>query len=156
MLVGNWIREGRFSVFFRFLLLIFDVIAINLSSYLALLVRFELKWSSIEHECLEAVNRLCVLNTIITVLIFFIFRLYNSLWRYASVREMVNIMFACIIASVQHITALFMCYKYFTKSYIFVYSLLLLSFVMIIRFSYRLSRHIFSLYSHGETAYHRG
>ncbi len=152
MLVGNWIREGRFSFFFRFLLVVFDIIAINLSSYLALLVRFELKWSSIEQECLQAVNRLCVLNTVITVLIFFIFRLYNSLWRYASVREMVNIMFACIIASVQHITALFMCYKYFTKSYIFVYSLLLLSFVMVIRFSYRLSRHIFSLYSHGETA----
>ena len=80
-MISNWIKEGRFSVFFRFILVIFDIIAINLSSYLALLIRFELKWSSIELECLEAVNRLAVLNTAITVLIFFIFRLYNSLWR---------------------------------------------------------------------------
>jgi len=149
--LSNWIKEGRFSVFFRFILVIFDIAAINLSSYLALLVRFELRWSSIELECLEAVNRLTVLNTLITVLIFFIFRLYNSLWRYASVREMVNILFACIIASAQHFISLFICYRYFTKSYIFLYSLLLLGLIFIIRFSYRLTRHIFSLYSHGET-----
>ena len=150
-MISNWIKEGRFSVFFRFILVIFDIIAINLSSYLALLIRFELKWSSIELECLEAVNRLAVLNTAITVLIFFIFRLYNSLWRYASIREMVNILFACIIASAQHFISLFLCYRYFTKSYVFLYSLILLGLIIMIRFSYRLTRHIFSLYSHGET-----
>ena len=150
-MISNWIKEGRFSVFFRFILVIFDIIAINLSSYLALLIRFELKWSSIELECLEAVNRLAVLNTAITVLIFFIFRLYNSLWRYASIREMVNILFACIIASAQHFISLFLCYRYFTKSYVFLYSLILLGLIIMIRFSYRLMRHIFSLYSHGET-----
>ena len=48
ILLSKWIRDGRFSVFFRAMLVLLDIIAINLSSYLALLVRFELRWSSID------------------------------------------------------------------------------------------------------------
>ncbi len=150
-MLSKWIRDGRFSVFFRAMLVLLDIIAINLSSYLALLVRFELRWSSIEYQCLEAVNKLCVFNTLVTIIIFFIFRLYNSLWRYASVREMVNIILSCLISSFVHITSLFVCYRYFTKSYIFVYTMMLIVFVTVIRFSYRMTRHVFSLYSHGDS-----
>ncbi len=149
-MIGNWIRTGRFSVFFRAMLVLLDIISINISSYLALMIRFELKWNSIEPECLEAVNRMCVVNTIVTLLAFLVFRLYHSLWRYASVREMVNILLACMLSSIVHITSLFLCYRYFTKSYIIVYTMLLFSLVFIIRFSYRIVRHIFNLYSHGE------
>ena len=64
-MLSKWIRDGRFSVFFRAMLVLLDIIAINLSSDLALLVRFELRWSSIEYQCLEAVNKLCVFNTLV-------------------------------------------------------------------------------------------
>ncbi len=130
------------------MLIILDIISINISSYLALLVRFELKWSSIEPECLIAVNRMCIFNTLITIIIFFVMRLYHSLWRYASVREMVNVLLACIISALIHITSLFMYYRYFTKSYIMIYTMLLLLFTLIIRFSYRIVRYFFSMYNH--------
>ena len=149
-LISTWIRDGRFSFFFRALLVFLDIVCINLSSYFALLVRFELKWSSIEIECLDAVNRMCIFNTITTILMFLIFRLYHSLWRYASVREMINIILACIFSATIHITSLFLCYRYFTKSYVFLYTMLLFTFVFLIRFSYRLTRHFFSLYNHGD------
>ena len=149
ILISRWIRDGRLSVFFRVLLVLLDIISINLSSYLALLIRFELKWTSIEPECLSVVNRMSLFNTVTTVLIFLVFRLYHSLWRYASVREMLNIILGCVASAFIHITSLFVCYTYFTKSYIVVYSLLLFAFTVIIRFSYRISRHFFSLYSHG-------
>ncbi len=147
---SRWIRDGKFSVFFRIMLVILDIISINLSSYLALLIRFELRWTSIEPECLEAVNRMCLINTAGTMLIFLIFRLYHSLWRYASIRELVNVLLACIISSVVHITSLFLYYRYFTKSYIIIYMMLLFVFIALIRFSYRLTRHLFSMYSHGD------
>ena len=130
------------------MLIILDIISINISSYLALLVRFELKWSSIEPECLIAVNRMCIFNTLITIIIFFVMRLYHSLWRYASVREMINVLLACIISALIHITSLFMYYRYFTKSYIMIYTMLLLLFTLIIRFSYRIVRYFFSMYNH--------
>lgn len=147
---GKWIRDGRFSVFFRVMLVVLDIICINLSSYLSLLIRFELKWTSIEPECLEAVNRMCVFNTVTTLLLFLAFRLYHSLWRYASIREMVNILLACLISTIIHITSLFMHYRYFTKSYIIIYMMLLFVMTITIRYSYRLTRHLFSMYSHGE------
>lgn len=144
----RWIRDGKLSWAFRIMLIILDVACINISSYLALLVRFELRWTSIEPECLIAVNRMCIFNTICTILIFFLLRLYHSLWRYASVREMVNIFLACIISALIHITSLFIYYRYFTKSYIMIYTLLLLLFTLVIRFSYRIVRYFFSMYNH--------
>lgn len=147
---GKWIRDGKFSVFFRVMLVALDIICINLSSYLALLLRFELKWDSIETECLEAVNHMCIVNTLVTLLLFLIFRLYHSLWRYASIREMVNILLACLISTIIHISTLFVYYRYFTKSYIVIYLMLLIVMTIAIRYSYRLIRHIFSIYSHGD------
>lgn len=147
-MLSRYIRDGKLSLVFRIMLIILDIISINISSYLALLVRFELKWSSIEPECLIAVNRMCIFNTLITIIIFFVMRLYHSLWRYASVREMVNVLLACIISALIHITSLFMYYRYFTKSYIMIYTMLLLLFTLIIRFSYRIVRYFFSMYNH--------
>lgn len=147
-MLSRYIRDGKLSLVFRIMLIILDVISINISSYLALLVRFELKWYSIEPECLIAVNRMCIFNTLITIMIFFMMRLYHSLWRYASVREMVNVLLACIISALIHITSLFMYYRYFTKSYIMIYTMLLLLFTLIIRFSYRIARYFFSMYNH--------
>ena len=147
-MLSRYIRDGKLSLVFRIMLIILDIISINISSYLALLVRFELKWSSIEPECLIAVNRMCIFNTLITIIIFFVMRLYHSLWRYASVREMVNVLLACIISALIHITSLFMYYRYFTKSYVMIYTMLLLLFTLIIRFSYRIVRYFFSMYNH--------
>lgn len=147
-MLSRYIRDGKLSLVFRIMLIILDIISINISSYLALLVRFELKWSSIEPECLIAVNRMCIFNTLITIIIFFVMRLYHSLWRYASVREMINVLLACIISALIHITSLFMYYRYFTKSYIMIYTMLLLLFTLIIRFSYRIVRYFFSMYNH--------
>ncbi|MBE5937287.1 MAG: polysaccharide biosynthesis protein [Lachnospiraceae bacterium] len=148
-MLSRLIRDGKFSTLFRVLLVIADILCINISSYLALLIRFELKWSSIEAECLMAVNRMCLFNTIVTLLLFLVFRLYHSLWRYASIKEIVNILIACFIAAGIHISSLFVCYRYFTKSYVIVYLMLLIVSVIAVRFSYRLSRHLFGTYAHG-------
>ena len=67
-MLSRYIRDGKLSLVFRIMLIILDIISINISSYLALLVRFELKWSSIEPECLIAVNRMCIFNTLITII----------------------------------------------------------------------------------------
>lgn len=142
------IKDGKLSAVFRIMLILLDIISINVCSYLALLIRFELKWTSIEPECLIAVNKMCIFNTVVTILIFFMLRLYHSLWRYASVRELLNIILACVISAFIHITSLFMYYKYFTKSYIMIYTLLLLLFTFVMRFSYRIVRYFFSMYNH--------
>ena len=150
-MITKWVRDGRFSVLFRILLVVYDIIAINLSSYLALLIRFELRWTSVEQRCIEEVYNplFYILNIVITLVLFFIFRMYNSLWRYASIRELINIMLACLISAGLHVLSLFIRYPYFTKSYMIVYTILLMMFVFIGRFSYRILRHFFNIHNHG-------
>lgn len=150
-MISKWIRDGKFSMLFRVLLIVYDIIAINLSSYLALMIRFELKWTAIEPECKAAVFdiRMLALNIAVTLILFFIFRMYNSLWRYASIKEMFSIVIACLISALIHITLIFIKYPYFTKSYIIIYTLLLITFAFAGRFSYRIMRHFFNVHNHG-------
>ena len=42
--IRKYIESGRMSLIYRFLLLIWDAICINLCSYAALFIRYELKW----------------------------------------------------------------------------------------------------------------
>ena len=75
-MITKWVRDGRFSVLFRILLVVYDIIAINLSSYLALLIRFELRWTSVEQRCIEEVYNplFYILNIVITLVLFFIYQ----------------------------------------------------------------------------------
>lgn len=38
-------------------------------------------------------------NMIVTIVIFFIMHLYNSLWEYASVQELLNVVIACLLSA---------------------------------------------------------
>lgn len=72
------------------LLILLDVVVMEMSAFLALWVRFEFGFGSIHIQFLESIYRYAPINIVCTVLIFYIFRLYTSLWKYASVEELVN------------------------------------------------------------------
>ena len=82
------------------LLLVGDVIAIMLSSFLALWLRFELVFSDIDRVFLESIWEYGGINIICTIAIFYVFHLYTSLWKYASVNELVNITLAVMISGI--------------------------------------------------------
>lgn len=79
-------------------------------------------------------------NVLCTVMVFYIFRLYTSLWKYASVSELCSVVFAVItssglLAAGMHVTGLEM-----PQSYWFIYFLFLLVMTSEIRFFYRFMR----------------
>ena len=76
------------------LLLVGDVIAIMLSSFFALWIRYELVFADIDRNFLESIWGYAGINIICTIAIFYVFHLYTSLWKYASVNELVNITLA--------------------------------------------------------------
>ena len=43
--IRKYIESGKMSLIYRFLLLIWDAVCINLCSYAALFIRYELKWA---------------------------------------------------------------------------------------------------------------
>ena len=75
-----------------FLLLFLDIILVNLSSFLALFTRMELDITALQRAgFLLSVRRYALIDTVCTILIFWLFRLYNSLWAYAGTNELTRI-----------------------------------------------------------------
>ncbi len=84
------------------ILLFFDIFAVNLSYFIALWLRFDLKYSTIPERYLTEWLRLVPIYTVIVLVVFTLMRLYRSLWRYASYAELWRTIAACAITSGLH------------------------------------------------------
>lgn len=86
----------------KILLIIYDIVAVIVSGYLALLMRFELEPSQIPEQFLNPYRRYNWIMIIVTILIFYVFRLYSSLWTYAGAVELINVVLAgCVVGGFQ-------------------------------------------------------
>ena len=101
---------------YRVLLVLWDAACINLCSFAALFIRYEMNWdrfirSGITEEYpkgyITTLQEMILVNTVITLNIFMLLRLYNSIWRYASLREVLNIVMACGLSTVVHFLLVF-------------------------------------------------
>ena len=119
------------------LLLLYDAIIVNLSYFFALLVRFDLQYSAIETKYLECWKQFTIIYTLFCLIVFIIFNLYKSLWRYASYTELIRIMIASTLTSLFHIviTCVFICRM--PISYYVLGMILQFLFMLGIRFSFR-------------------
>lgn len=82
----------------KLLLFVFlDLISISISYYLALLLRFEIGFSN---TYLNFYVDNVVPVTIIKLIIFYFFNLYKSLWEYASIDELLEVLFAVTMANI--------------------------------------------------------
>ena len=122
------------------LLLAGDIIAIMLSSFLALWLRFELVFADIDRIFLESIYQYAVINIICTIAIFYAFHLYTSLWKYASVNELVNITLAVVISGIVNAGAMRAFQNPVPRSYDILYTMFLLAMMIGIRFFYRFVR----------------
>lgn len=67
------------------MLILLDVICVLVSGYLALLMRFE--FQTIEPAFLESSIRYSPVHIVTMVCLYWIFRVYHSLWEYAGYQE---------------------------------------------------------------------
>lgn len=127
----------------RLFLIVLDVLLINISAFSALLVRFDFSLGQIPTYFADAVLSYILINTITTILIFAVFRLYNSLWKYAGIDELVNIIFACIISGgFQLVGMYFILHIQVPRSYYPLSTLFLIGLVGVSRFFYRYARRL--------------
>lgn len=128
-------------------LIIYDIIAIMAASALGLLMRFDLSYAEITNKWwIEVIWRYLPYNIVLTILIFYIFKLYQSLWTYAGVTEMSSTIEACIVASamqaagMQAMGAIMGWNVQMPRSYYFLYAMCLLILIIASRFAYRIFR----------------
>lgn len=129
----------------RTALIIYDIISIIAASYLAILIRYEFHMGSIPVHFLKPIEEYLPLNILLTLALFYIFRLYSSLWAFAGEAELQNIVISSFLSGVANAIGL----QFFRrmeqpvpKSYYFLYIFLLISFMFVSRFSYRFFRNL--------------
>ena len=74
---------------------ILDILFLLLASFLALEIRFD--FGIIPYEYMQAFENFCVIDCIIMLFIFLILKLYTSVWRFASITELLNVIYGCIL-----------------------------------------------------------
>ena len=114
-----------------------SMVAIHLSYFLALWLRFDGIYSAIPDYYLRAYYRFITLYAFICIFIFWLFHLYQSIWRFASYVELMRLMIASALTSLLHavlITAIFcrMPLTYYLGGMVFQFF-----FLTAIRFAYR-------------------
>ena len=122
------------------MLILYDILVIGISEYTALLIRFEFHPGMIRKPFLESMIHYTPINIGCTLIIFALFSLYESLWRYASVTELLNLVLSCIVSAMFQLVGMYMMGYHLPRSYYILYLLVLLPLMMAGRFSYRLLR----------------
>ena len=80
-------------------LILLDVMNISIASFAPLYIRFEFRISDIFPQFMKSFEHLLIPNILLTLLFFAIWKLYKSVWRYASVNELINIIAANVCAT---------------------------------------------------------
>ena len=118
-------------------LLIYDVIMMNASYFIGLLLRFDVRYSSIPEEYLYAFLKFAPFYTVFSVAVFFLLRLYNSLWRFASFSELNRILLASGITTIFQLIGITAFVHRMPASYYVFGAIVQFCMVTAVRFAYR-------------------
>lgn len=122
------------------MLVLADILIVLISYFMALLLRFDFVFSSIPEEYLMGYLWSMPFWIISTIVIFYICRLYHSIWRLASVAELQMILIAYSILAVVYSLGMLFMQMHMPRSYYFIGFLLNFLMTTGLRFSYRLMR----------------
>lgn len=121
-------------------LVIMDIMSILLVSFAALYIRYDFSFQDIDPLFFKHCENLLVPNIIGTLIFFVIWKLYRSVWRYASANELVNIVGATACASLAQFVYCKFTDNRMPRSYSVLYFFLLTLAICCIRFGYRILR----------------
>ena len=119
------------------ILMVYDFMAICFSYLLALLVRFDFKFSSIESQYLQGCYKSVVFYAIFCVILFWFLKLYRSIWRFASYSELLRVILATVISGILYPTVMLATHNKMPVSYYLIGIVIQFCLTLGVRFSYR-------------------
>lgn len=140
-MLGKFFRDKEL-ILRQMLLMVLDAIGIIVASMLALLLRFNLSFKEIHSPYLENIWKALPLCVAVTIVVFWIFKLYHSVWRYAGFYEVQQIVLAVVLSTVLKVFAMGVSGLRMPRSYWFMYAGVLVFITILTRFSYRFARNI--------------
>ena len=124
-------------------MIVYDIASILASSFFALVLRYEFEYDMIPEYFLDTIVRFLPFNIVITLVIFYVLKLYNSLWAFAGETELQNVIVSCFVSSAVNGIGLNLVKieaKAVPDSYYFMYAFSLVTLIFASRFSYRFLR----------------
>lgn len=136
-------KRGDYIWMKRAILLLFlDIVSILVSYLAALLLRFDFIFSNIPREYLEGYFWSMPYWTVITVVVFYGFRLYHSIWRFAGLDEAKRIIWSYIVLIFLYTAGIFAMDLRMPRSYFFIGYVFSILMTTALRFAYRLIRSV--------------
>lgn len=118
-------------------LMIYDAIAINLSYFLALWLRFDCRYTQIDTNYLHSFARFAPIYTVICIVVFLLLKLYRSIWRFASFNELVRVIIATALTGILHTVLITAIFGRMPISYYLFGTIIQFILVLGVRFAYR-------------------
>lgn len=122
------------------LLAILDILIITVSGFLALYIRFDFSFAKMDMQYVDFELRYLPINLVVTIILFVLFKLYRSVWRFASTTEFLNVIGACSGSILSQIIIMaFLRMRMPVSYYLMKYVILILG-IGSLRFAYRILR----------------
>ncbi|MBQ2658401.1 MAG: polysaccharide biosynthesis protein [Erysipelotrichaceae bacterium] len=119
------------------LMMFYDAITIAVSYFLALFIRFDFRFSEIKLSYLSIYYETILLYVLFCLAVYWILKLYRSIWRFASYTELIRILVSVTFCAAVHFVYLRLFIFRMPNSYVVVGYILQMIFAIAIRFSYR-------------------
>lgn len=123
----------------NFFLALFDIIAVNAGYYLAILIRFYVanEFHEVAGQYINAFFRFAPFYTVICIVVFYFFKLYGGMWKYAGINDLNRILCANIVTTVIYVVGSLLFVLRMPISYYFIGAAIQLFIVIASRFAYR-------------------
>lgn len=118
-------------------LMLYDSLALSFSFLIALWLRYDLRYSTIVPIYIERWKSFVPVYIMVSLGVFWILKLYKSIWRFASYSELLRVSMAIAICSFFHIIGITFFWGRMPISYYVIGAILQYLAVLGIRFSYR-------------------
>ena len=118
-------------------LMLYDSLALSFSYLIALWLRYDLRYSTIDTIYIERWKAFLPFYIMGSLAVFWFLKLYKSIWRFASYSELLRVSMATVICSVFHIIGITLLWGRMPISYYVIGAILQYLAVLGIRFSYR-------------------
>ncbi len=119
---------------------IFDIVSVLVASVASLWVRFDFSFEAIPRNFLESALKMVPFNIVSVLVIYWLFKLYISVWRYASASELLEVVAAVVCNSVLQIIVFNIFKISVPRSYYLFYIVIIGAMTLFTRFFYRLLR----------------
>ena len=118
-------------------LMLYDIAAVTVAFFFALWFRFDCRFSEMPEDYLMSWLKFAPIYAFVSIVVFWSFRLYQSIWKFASFEELKRIICASGILAVIHAVAITLLFQRMPISYYIIGVAIQFILIAFVRFSYR-------------------